>query len=146
MPFEKRSYASCRVGHLLVGVPVDAVQEVAAGVELTPVPLAPPAVSGLLNLRGRVVTAIDLRRTLQLADRPADQPPINLILRADGGSIGLLVDAVGDVLDVDEDDVEPPPATLRGRLRELITGACKLDRGLLLVLNTERAVEESYGE
>ena len=146
MASEKRSYASCRVGHLLVGVAVDAVQEVTADAELTPVPLAPPVVSGLLNLRGRIVTAIDLRRSLQLPDRPADQPPINLILRADGGSIGLLVDAVGDVLDVDEDDFEPPPGTLRGQLRELITGAYKLDRGLLLVLNTERAVEESYGE
>ena len=99
-----------------------------------------------MNLRGRIVTAIDLRRSLQLADRPADQPPINLILRADGGSIGLQVDAVGDVLDVDEDDFEPPPGTLRGRLRELITGAYKLDRDLLLVLNTERIVEESHAE
>lgn len=146
MPSETRRYASCRVGHLLVGIQVDAVQEVTAGVELTPVPLASSVVSGLLNLRGRIVTAIDLRRSLQLADRPPDQPPITLILRADGGSIGLLVDAIGDVLEVDEDDFEPPPGTLRGRLRELITGAYKLDRGLLLVLNTERAVEESHGE
>jgi purine-binding chemotaxis protein CheW len=145
MPSEKR-YASCRVGDLLVGVPVDAVQEVTASAELTPVPLAPPTVSGLMNLRGRIVTAIDLRRSLRLADRPLDQPAINLILRTDGGSIGLQVDAVGDVLDVDEDDFEPPPRTLRGPLRELITGAYKLDRGLLLVLNTERVVEESNAE
>ena len=145
MPSEKR-YASCRVGPLLVGVPVDDVQEVTASAELTPVPLASPVVSGLMNLRGRIVTAIDLRRSLQLADRPSDQPPITLILRADGGSIGLLVDAIGDVLEVDEDDFEPPAGTLRGRLRELITGAFKLDRGLLLVLNTARAVEESHGE
>jgi purine-binding chemotaxis protein CheW len=145
MPSEKR-YASCRVGDLLVGVPVDAVQEVTASAELTPVPLAPPTVSGLMNLRGRIVTAIDLRRSLRLADRPLDQPAINLILRTDGGSIGLQVDAVGDVLDVDEDDFEPPPRTLRGPLRELITGTYKLDRGLLLVLNTERVVEESNAE
>ena len=145
MPSEKR-YASCRVGHLLVGVPVDAVQEVTASAELTPVPLAPSIVSGLMNLRGRIVTAIDLRRSLHLADRPADQPPVNLILRIDGGSIGLQVDAVGDVLDVHEDDFEPPPGTLRGQLRELITGAYKLERGLLLVLNTERVVEESHAE
>lgn len=145
MPSEKR-YASCRVGHLLVGVPVDAVQEVTASAELTPVPLAPSIVSGLMNLRGRIITAIDLRRSLHLADRPADQPPVNLILRTDGGSIGLQVDAVGDVLDVHEDDFEPPPRTLRGQLRELITGAYKLERGLLLVLNTERVVEESHAE
>src|SRR5882672_741583 len=146
MPSEKRRYASCRVGHLLVGVEVDAVKEVTAGAELTPVPLAPPVVSGLVNLRGKIVTAIDLRRSLQLAERPADQPPTHLILQAEDGSIGLLVDAVGDVLDVDENDFEPPPGTLRGDLRELITGAYKLERGLLLVLNTERVVEESNGE
>jgi purine-binding chemotaxis protein CheW len=146
MPSEPRTYASCRVDHLLVGVEVDAVQEVTAGTELTPVPLAPSVVSGVLNLRGKIVTAIDLRRSLQLADRPADQPPINLILRTEDGSIALLVDAVGDVLNVDEKEFEPPPGTLRGHLRELITGAYKLDRGLLLVLNTERVIQESNAE
>ena len=146
MGSEERTYASCRVGHLLVGVEVDAVQEVTAAAELTAVPLAPPIVSGLLNLRGQIVTAIDLRKSLQLGDRLADERPITLILRAEGGSVGLLVDAVGDVLNVREDDFETPPGTLRGRLRELITGAYQLDRGLLLVLNTERIVEESNGE
>jgi purine-binding chemotaxis protein CheW len=146
MPSDKRTYASCRVGHLLVGVDVDAVQEVTAGGELTPVPLAPPVVSGLLNLRGQIVTAIDLRRSLHLADRPAGQPAVNLILRADNGSVGLVVDSVGDVLDVHEDDFEEPPGTVCGHLRELITGVYKLDRGLLLVLNTERVMEESSGE
>jgi purine-binding chemotaxis protein CheW len=145
MPSEKR-YASSRVGDLLVGVAVDAVEEVTAGAELTPVPLAPPVVRGLVNLRGRIVTAIDLRRSLHLVDRPADQRPINVILRTDGGSIGLLVDAVGDVLDVDEDDCEPPPETLPGQLRELMTGAYRVDGGLLLALNTERVVEESNAE
>jgi purine-binding chemotaxis protein CheW len=146
MPSDKRTYASCRVGHLLVGVDVDAVQEVTAGGELTPVPLAPPVVSGLLNLRGQIVTAIDLRRSLQLADRPVGQPAINLILRAEGGSVGLVVDSVGDVLDVRQDDFEEPPGTVSGHLRDLITGVYKLDRGLLLVLNTERVMEESHGE
>jgi len=146
MPSDKRTYASCRVGHLLVGVDVDAVQEVTAGGELTPVPLAPRVVSGLLNLRGQIVTAIDLRRSLQLAERPAGQPAINVILRSEGGSVGLIVDAVGDVLDVHEDDFEQPPGTVRGHLRDLITGVYKLDRDLLLVLNTERVMEESRGE
>jgi purine-binding chemotaxis protein CheW len=146
MPSDKRTYASCRVGHLLVGVDVDAVQEVTAGGELTPVPLAPPVVSGLLNLRGQIVTAIDLRRSLQLADRPVGQGAVNLILRAQGGSVGLVVDSVGDVLDVHQDDFEEPPGTVRGHLRDLINGVYKLDRGLLLVLNTERVLEESHGE
>jgi purine-binding chemotaxis protein CheW len=146
MRSDERTFASCRVGHLLVGVEVDAVQEVTSTAELTAVPLAPPMVSGLLNLRGQIVTAIDLRRSLQLEERPAGERPITLILRAEAGSIGLLVDTVGDVLNVGEEDFEMPPATLRGQLREMITGAYKLDHGLLLVLNTERIVEDSNGE
>ncbi len=146
MRSDERTFASCRVGHLLVGVDVDAVQEVTSTAELTTVPLAPPMVSGLLNLRGQIVTAIDLRRSLQLEERPADERPITLILRAEGGSIGLLVDAVGDVLNVCDEAFEAPPATLRGPLRELIAGAYTLDHGLLLVLNTGRIVEDCNGE
>lgn len=146
MRTDERTFASCRVGPLLVGVEVGAVQEVTSTAELTTVPLAPPMVSGLLNLRGQIVTAIDLRRSLQLEERSADEQPITLILRAEGGSVGLLVDAVGDVLNVGDNDFELPPATLRGQLRELITGAYKLDRGLLLVLNTGRIVEDSNAE
>ena len=134
---ETRTYASCRVGHLLVGVAVEAVQEVTAGTELTPVPLAPAVVSGLLNLRGQIVTAIDLRRCLGLDDRPSGQSAVHLILRTDDGCVSLLVDQVGDVLEVDDEDFEMPPRTLQGRLKGLITGAYKLDETLLLVLDTD---------
>lgn len=130
-------YSSCVVDDLLVGIKVEAVQEVTSGSELTAVPLASPLVSGLLNLRGHIVTAIDLRRCLQIGDRPADERPIHLILRTDDGCVSLLVDQVGDVLEVDEADFEVPPKTLRGRMRTLITGAYKLDGRLLLVLDTD---------
>ena len=148
---ERRQYASCLVGGLLVGIRVEEVQEVTSGAELTPVPLAPPLVSGLLNLRGRIVTAIDLRRSLQEADRTpgARTPgarPVNLILRAEDGGVSLLVDQVGDVVEVDDDDFASPPPTLRGRLRELITGAYTLDGKLLLVLDTEAVLACSTGE
>ena len=134
---QKQQLASCLVDGRLFGIDVAAVQEVMSGVELTPVPLAPPIVGGLLNLRGHIVTAIDVRRCLELAERPADQRPVNLILRTDEECTSLLVDAVGDVLDVDENDFECPPETLRGRSRELIRGAYKLDGRLLLVLDIE---------
>jgi purine-binding chemotaxis protein CheW len=143
---DKRQYVSCFVDDLMVGIAVDAVQEVTSGSELTHVPLAPPVVSGLLNLRGQIVTTIDLRRCLQLSSRPANQRPVHLILRTDDGCVGLLVDQVGDVLEVDDEDFEAPPETLRGSLRELITGAYKLDAGLLLALDTERALAFSSGE
>ena len=143
---DKRRYVSCFVDDLLVGVTVEAVQEVTSGSVLTPVPLAPPVVSGLLNLRGKIVTTIDLRRCLQRCGRPADLHPVHLILRADNGCVGLLVDQVGDVLDVDDDAFEVPPRTLRGSLRTLITGAYKLDGRLLLALDTERALAFSCGD
>ena len=134
---ERRQFSTCHVGDLLVGVNVEAVQEVTRGAELTPVPLASPLVSGLLNLRGEIVTAIDLRRCLQVADRPPDRRPVNLILRTAEGCVSLAVDEVGDVLEVDDDDREAPPPTLRGRLRSQVAGAYKLDDRLLLVLDVD---------
>jgi purine-binding chemotaxis protein CheW len=132
-----RQYTSCVVGNQLVGISVDAVQEVTSVTDLTPVPLASPLISGLLNLRGEIITAIDLRRCLQMSERSADAPPINLILRSDDGPVGLLVDQIGDVLEVDDDQLESPPPTLQGRGRELISGVYKLADGLLLVVRTE---------
>ena len=138
---QKQQLSSFFVDDRLFGIDIATVQEVMSGVELTPVPLAPPIIGGLLNLRGQIVTAIDLRRCLQLADRPPDQLPVNLILRTDEGCTSVLVDAVGDVLEVDEDDFESPPETLRGRSRELIRGAYKLDGRLLLVLDTDEMLK-----
>src|SRR5262245_33457779 len=107
---------------------------------MTRVPLAPPVVRGLINLRGQIVTAIDLRRRLQLSERPAEQPPMNVVIRTDNEAVSLLVDEIGDVREVDEETFERPPETLKGVARELIRGAYKLKDRLLLVLDTEKAV------
>src|SRR5436309_7868098 len=115
-----RQYASCAVAHHLVGIDVDAVQEVTTVVDMTPVPLAAGTISGLLNLRGEIITAIDLRRCLQLPDRPAGQRAVNVILCTDEGPVGVLVDHVGDVLNVDDHQFEPTPRTVLGRGGELI--------------------------
>jgi purine-binding chemotaxis protein CheW len=135
---EKKQFATCLVDDLFFGIEVERVQEVTKGLDVTPVPLAPPQVRGLLNLRGQIVTAIDLRCCLQLTERPADESRVHMILDAGEGAVSLLVDDVGGVLEVDEDDFELPPETLRGRSRELIRGAYKLDESLLLVLDTDR--------
>ena len=103
-------------------------------------PLAPPVVRGLINLRGQIVTAIDLRRRLDLSDRPADQLPVNVVVHTDDGAVSLLVDEIGDVLEVPEELFERPPETLQGTARELIRGAYKLPDRLLLILDTERTV------
>src|SRR5271170_5150484 len=105
---------------------------------MTRVPLAPPVVRGLINLRGQIVTAIDLRRRLELSDRPADQLPVNVVVQTDDGAVSLLVDEIGDVLEVPEMEFESPPETLNGIARELIRGAYKLADRLLLILDTEK--------
>lgn len=122
------------------GVDVLTVQEVVRHQEMTRVPLAPPVVRGLINLRGQVVTALDLRRRLGLPDRPADRLPVSVVVRTDDGAVSLLVDEIGDVLEAPESAFERPPETLTGAARELIRGAYKLDGRLLLILDTARTV------
>ena len=129
-------------GHYF-GLDVRRVQEVIRYQQMTQVPLAHPAVRGLINLRGQIVTAIDLRRRLDFAERPAEQQPLNVVVQTDDGAVSLLVDEIGDVLEVSEDSFERPPETLRGTARELILGAYKLPEGLLLILDTERTVSLS---
>jgi purine-binding chemotaxis protein CheW len=126
-------------GHYF-GLDVLRVQEIIRYQEMTRVPLAPPVVRGLINLRGQIVTAIDLRRRLELDERPADQLPINVVVHTDDGAVSLLVDEIGDVMQVPEKLFERPPETLKGVARELIRGAYKLPDRLLLILDPERTV------
>lgn len=121
------------------GIDVLLVQEVIRHQQMTRVPLAPPVVRGLINLRGQIVTAIDLRRRFDLPDRSGDELQVNVVVQLADGPVSLLVDDVGDVLEVAEEAFERPPETLRGTARELIRGAYKLDDRLLLILDTERA-------
>jgi purine-binding chemotaxis protein CheW len=107
---------------------------------MTAVPLAPPEVAGLINLRGQIVTALDLRSRLGLPPRPDDKLPMNVVVRTPEGSLSLLVDEIGDVIEVGEDSFERPPATLTGPARLLVRGAHKLDDRLMLVLDIERTV------
>ena len=138
---DARQYCTFYVAGHYFGVDVLRVQEVIRYQEMTRVPLAPPVVRGLINLRGQIVTAIDLRRRLQLDDRPADELPVNVVVHAEDGAVSLLVDEIGDVLDVEEKLFEPPPDTLTGTARELIRGAHKLNDRLMLLLDIDRALE-----
>ena len=136
----EKQFCTFSVDGLFFGVEVLQVQEVIRYQEMTPVPLAPAVVNGLINLRGQIVTAIDLRTALGLTGRPAGSLPMNVVVRTDDGVVSLLVDEIGDVLNVDEASFERPPETLSGTARELITGVYKLKGRLLLILDTVRAV------
>lgn len=127
-------------GHLF-GVPVPQVQEVIRFHPMTPVPLAPPAVEGLINLRGQIVLAIDLRRRLSLAGRSAGDLPVNVVVRTTDGAVSLLVDEIGDVIEVEQSSFEASPETLRGAVRSMILGVHKLEHKLLHLLDTERACQ-----
>lgn len=126
---------------LLFGVELKGVQEVIRSLEMTQVPLAPEVVSGLINLRGQIVTAVDLRRRLELDARPPDALPMNVVVRSEDGAVSLLVDEIGDVVEVEESTFEPAPEMLRGSVRSMILGVHKLNDRLMHVLDTEKACE-----
>ncbi len=120
------------------GIDVTCVQEVLRVQTTTPVPLASRAVSGLINLRGQIVTAIDLRAVLGLG--PSPTPPMNVVICRASGPTSLLVDAIGDVLELDESTFERPPNTLSAATRTLIRGAYKLDHGFVLAIDVDAAL------
>lgn len=126
------------VDRLLFGVEVEKVQEVIRYQEMTRVPLAPPVVKGLINLRGQIVTAIDLRRRLGLRERPASDLPMNVVIRHSDGAVSFLVDEIGDVLEVEDETFELAPGTVTGETKELIRGVHKLKDRLLIVLDTDK--------
>jgi purine-binding chemotaxis protein CheW len=126
---------------LLFGIPLTDVQEVMRRHDVTRVPLSSPVVSGLINLRGQIVTAMDLRRQLSFPDFAEGAVPMNVVVRGDEGAVSLLVDEIGDVVEVNEDAFEPPPETLQGKVRSTILGVYKLKGRLMHVLDTAKACQ-----
>ena len=133
---EPRQYATFFVDNLFFGIDVLRVQEVIKYQSMTRVPLASKVVEGLINLRGQIVTAIHLRRRLEMEERLDDQPPMNVVIQTNDGAVSLLVDSIGDVLELTDDTLEPPPPTINGVARAFVTGVHKLNNQLLLVLDT----------
>lgn len=125
------------------GVPVQQVQEVLRYQEMTEVPLVSSVIRGLINLRGQIIIAVDLRRQLGMQDRAEKRKPMNVIMRTDEGAFSLLVDEIGDVIEVDEGTFEQPPDTLQGMAKGMLRGVYKLPAKLLLVLDTEQAARGS---
>lgn len=135
----KKQFCSFYLEGLLFGVVLESVQEVYVPLEMTRVPLAPSVVSGLINLRGQLVTAIDLRRRLELEPRPDGMQSMNVVVQITDGTVSLLVDEIGDVIEVDDSSFEAPPETLQRSVREMIIGVHKLKGHLLHVLDIQKA-------
>lgn len=136
-------FATFFVDGLFFGIDVLNVQEVLRHQDLTSVPLAPTVVKGLINLRGQIVTAVDMRGRLGLPPRDDEETAMNMVVRVQEGAVSLLVDEIGDVLEVDQSTYERPPDNLESTARELIRGVFKLKDRLLLILDTEKTVDIS---
>jgi purine-binding chemotaxis protein CheW len=140
-----RQYCTFYVDGLLFGVEAEKVQEIVAHQELTRTPLAPLAVSGLINLRGQIVTAIDLRLRLELPGRTDTSTCASVVVRGDEGPVSLLVDSVSEVVKVSADAFESPLETFPSTVRPLIAGVYKLPDQLLLALSVEQALRVPAG-
>ena len=138
-------FVTMRVGEQMVGLPVLSVQDILAQQNLTPIPLAPPEVAGSLNLRGRIVTAIDMRKRLGLDRRPEDEPSMSVVVDHHGELYSLIIDAIGDVLSLPDNRFERAPATLDRTWLNVSTGVFRLDDELLVVLEVERILDFAGG-
>lgn len=132
-------FVTFKIADATYGVPVMHVQETLGHQSRTFVPQAPRGVAGLVNLRGQVVLTLDLRPRLGLPALPAEAEPMMVVVEVDGEAISLLVDSVGEVLEVADAQFEGVPDTLDPAVRDLIVGVYKLEQGLLLALDIRAA-------
>jgi purine-binding chemotaxis protein CheW len=137
-------YVTVLLGGQLFGLPISRVQDVFMPERLTRVPLAQPEIAGVLNLRGRIVTAIDMRCRLGLPGRDEKRPPMAVGIECKGESYGLLIDTVGEVLKLDDTSREPNPVNLDTRLAQISAGVHRLDGQLLVILDVDRVLEMGH--
>ena len=134
-------YVTASVGEQLFGLPIARAQDVFVVDRLTRVPLAAPEIAGVLNLRGRIVTAIDLRRRLGLAREAEDRKRMAIGIEHKGESYGLLIDAIGEVMKLPSAEREDNPINLEPRLARVSAGVHRLDDRLLVVLDVDRVLD-----
>ena len=136
-----QKYSTFYLNGICFGVPIEKVQEVLEFQDITPVPLSPPVLPGIINLRGQILTTLDLKTRLELAENESQEPPMMIVVRTSEGPMNLVVDKIGSVLDVDPEQFEKPTETLKPGVRAVTTHVCKLDGRLLLVLDTEKIIQ-----
>jgi purine-binding chemotaxis protein CheW len=134
-------YVTAMIGGQLFGLPISRVQDVFIPERMTRVPLAPPEIAGILNLRGRIVTAVDMRAKLGLEKRTSGRPPMAVGIDVRGESYGLLIDEIGEVLRLPDSERCPNPVNLDERLVKWASGVHQLDSQLLVLLDVERVLK-----
>jgi len=134
-------FVTVTIGGQLFGVPVLSVRDVLVAQKITPIPLAPPEVAGALNLRGRIVTAIDMRRSLDLPPREGTDPGMYVVVEESDELYSLMVDSVGEVMTLSGDELGRAPGTLDPRWREVSGGIYRLEDTLLVLLDVERLLD-----
>ena len=134
-------FVTFTIADQIFGLPIARVQDVFKPVRITRVPLAGAEIAGVLNLRGRIVTAIDMRNRLHARRRENDEAPMAIGIEVKGESFGLLVDAVGEVLKLPDSEREPNPINLNRKLAALSAGVYRLDEQLLVVLDIDQVLD-----
>lgn len=134
---ETKGFVTMRVDRQLLGISVLRVQDVLRRMEVARVPLAPVEVAGLMNLRGRIVTVIDVRRRLGLPPFEEEFSPMHAVVEFENEHFSLMVDSVGEVMNIPVKTVERTPANLESRWREVAAGVCRLDKELLVILDIQ---------
>lgn len=135
-----RQFSTFYIGERLYGIDVMQVQEVTKALAMTQIPLAPSYVHGLINLRGQIATAIALRNLFELSD-PAPEVQMNVVCRSEGLLLSLLVDKIGDVVEVSENDFEPPPDTVPLGVKKFMSGVYKTQGPLLSIIEVNHIVK-----
>jgi purine-binding chemotaxis protein CheW len=138
-----RRYSTFFINNICFGVPIEDVQEFMEHQQITRVPLAPSVLPGIINLRGQILTTIDLRIRLGLTSIQQRENPMMMVIRTSEGPMNLLVDKIGMVQDVDSSLFEKPTETLHPAVRDVTLHVCKLEQQLLLVLDTEKIIQHN---
>ncbi|USG60524.1 chemotaxis protein CheW [Sneathiella marina] len=133
-----QEYVTVQIADQLFGIPVLEVHDVLRDLALTKIPLSSPEVAGVLNLRGRIVTAIDVRKRLSLPDLPEGESGMSVVVESQGEPYSLLIDNVGEVLELNPDDLQQNPVTLDSRWRDVSAGIYRLEDKLLVILQIDR--------
>jgi purine-binding chemotaxis protein CheW len=140
----KETLCTFELDTLFIGIEVSRIQEILRAQPVTPVPLSASVIRGLMSLRGQIVPVLDLRQRLGVSPADPDKEQFNVLIRTHDGPVSLLVDNVGDVVEIEEGAFEPAPDTLNVAYRSLIRGAYKLEKRLLLALDPTTAVSVDF--